>query len=235
MTDASVRRRSGWAGLLAAVALLAGCQVVGDDGGGGGDGPATDPSPWPSATMPTEVPSWLLECGEDKDGERDPSLRLTTLDLTQATWTMPDGFQPASGYSEENPVETMFSEWIAEPTSPALPSLNVINVVIYTGVDWGDLADGCGRVPLSAVEEKLARYREVIDAEPLAEAEMVEVAGLPAIQQDIGLASYDYTGYWLFTETQLLHVYCQWTGASEEPVIRGGCDDLVGSVQVPGA
>lgn len=187
--------------------------------------------------MPTEIPSWLLECGEEdgKDGDRDESLQLTTLDLTAATWSMPTGFGEASGYSEDNPVETLHSEWIVEPLDPPLPSLNVVNVVIYTGVDWGDLADGCGRVPLSAVEEKLARYREQIGAQPITEAQMIELAGLPAIQQDIGLARYSYTGYWLFTETQLLHLYCQWTDPSYQPTIVAGCDEVAASLVVPGA
>jgi len=212
--------------------LLAGCVTPGGTDPSGPD-PTADPSP--TATMPSEIPSWLLECGSDPDDKRDESLQLTTLDLTQATWSTPDGFAQASGYIEDNPVEILYSDWVAEPTNPPLPRLDVLSVVIYTGVDWGDLADGCGRVPLDAVEEKLARYREQIGAEPLSEAEMTEVDGLPAIHQFIGLDRYDYTGYWLFTETQLLHVYCQWTGASSKDTIVSGCEDLVASVQVPGA
>jgi len=184
--------------------------------------------------MPTEVPSWLLECGRDK-GDRDEALQLTALDLTQAAWSMPAGFTAASGYVEDNPVEILHSEWVAEPTDPPLPSLNVINVVIYTGVDWADLADGCGRVPLEAVEEKLARYRDQIGAQPLGEAEMTTLAGLPAIGQEIGLSSYDYTGYWVFSESQLLHLYCQWTDEAYRAAIVAGCDALAASVTVPGA
>lgn len=218
---------------LAALLLLAGCRVAGADDPTGPD-PTADPSP--TATMPTEIPSWLLECGNEAgDGKRDESLQLTTLDLTQSTWSMPAGFAQAGGYVEDNPVETLYSNWVAAPTDPPMPGLNVLSVVIYTGLDWGDLADGCGRVPLDAVEEKLGRYRQRIDAEPLSDAEMTEVDGLPAIHQLIGLDRYDYTGYWLFTESQLLHVYCQWTDAAYQDTIVAGCEDLVASVRVPGA
>lgn len=228
-------RRAAAALAAAVLLLLAGCAIPGLGPSDGPDEGSTGASPEPTATMPSEIPSWLLECGEDEDGKRDETLQLTTLDLTQATWSMPAGYRQASGYSEDNPVETLYSEWIAEPVDPPLPSLNVINVVIYTGVDWDGLADGCGRVPLEAVEAKLAEYREQINATPMSEAQMTELAGLPAIQQDIGLSYYDYTGYWLFTETQLLHVYCQWTEAEYKPTIVDGCDALAASVQVPGA
>jgi hypothetical protein len=221
-------------GALIALAVLAGCAFPGGGGEDPTDGASTSAS-GESATMPTEVPSWLLECGQEDKGDRDQDLQLTTLDLTQATWTMPAGFAAASGYVEDNPVETLHSEWVAEPTDPPLPSLNVINVVIYTGVDWADLADGCGRVPLEAVEEKLARYRDQIGAQPLGEAQMTTLAGLPAIGQEIGLSSYDYTGYWLFSESQLLHLYCQWTDEAHRATILAGCDALAASVTVPGA
>lgn len=182
--------------------------------------------------MPTEIPSWLLECGADKDGETDESLQLADLDLTRATWATPSGYVEVTTYIEDNPVETIHSTWYAEPTDPPMETLNVIQVVIYTGIDWGDLADDCGRVPLEAVEEKLAEYREQIGAQPLSEATMTEVDGHPAIQQDIGLSEYSYTGYWLFSTDQLLHVYCQWTSEANRPVIERGCDDLVASVSV---
>lgn len=214
--------------------LVGGCAVPGLGGPEDAESATPSPTSGEGATMPTEIPSWLLECGRDDD-KRDESLRLTTLDLTAATWSMPSGYQRASGYVEDNPVETLHSIWVAEPVDPAAPRLNVINVVIYTGIDWEDLADGCGRVPLEAVEEKLARYRDQIGAAPNGEAVMTEVAGLPAIGQEIGLSSYDYTGYWLFTETQLLHLYCQWTDDAYRATIATGCDALVASVQVPGA
>lgn len=218
---------------LTALTGLAGCGAL-----GAGEDPTNDaassggPSePGEAATMPTEVPSWLLECGQD-DKEREEELQLADLDLTAATWTTPPGFVETSSYIEDNPVETLHSTWYAEPTDPPMPSLNVIQVVIYTGLDWDGLADGCGRVPLEAIQEQLARYREQIDAEPLSDAEITTLAGHPAIQQDIGLASYRYTGWWLFSETQLLHLYCQWTPEGDRDVIVRGCDDLAASLQV---
>jgi hypothetical protein len=213
--------------------LLAGCSRPGLGGADPGVEPASA-GPDEPATMPTEIPSWLLECGADKPGRGEPAddLQLADLDLTQARWSTPSGFAVTDGYVEDNPVETVYSTWYAEPTDPPMETLNVLQVVIYTGIDWGDLADDCGRVPLEAVEEKLAQYREQIGAEPLSDAEMTEVAGRPAIHQDIRLARYSYTGYWLFSRTQLLHVYCQWTDDANRGVIERGCDDSVASISV---
>ena len=212
--------------LIAVVLLLLAACVPGTGGTAGGDGSPTGAQE--PATMPTEIPSWLLECGNDKDD----SLKLADLDLTQATWSTPSGFVVVTSYYEENPVESVYSAWYAEPTDPVMPTLNVLNVIIYTGVDWGDLADECGRVPLDAVEEKLAQYREQIGAQALSDARMTEVAGQPAITQEIGLSEYSYTGYWLFSESQLFHAYCQWTDPGYRDVIERGCDDLVASVSV---
>ena len=219
--------------VTASLALLAGCAIpgFGDDGTDDPTAGGTPPGPDESATMPTEIPSWLLECGSD-DKDRDEELQLADLDLTTATWAMPAGFEVSTGYHEDNPVETIHSTWYAVPTNPPQPTLNVIQVVIYTGIDWGDLADDCGRVPLEAVEEKLARYRDHIGAEPLTDAEMTTLAGHPAIHQDIGLSRYSYTGWWLFSEDQMLHLYCQWTPDGDRAVIERGCDDLVASLQV---
>src|SRR5690606_5584081 len=157
---------------------------------------------------PTEIPSWLLECGAD-DG-KDEELQLADLDLTTATWATPPGFEVSTSYVEDNPVERIHSTWYAVPTDPVLPSLNVVQVVVYVDIDWGDLADGCGPVPIAAVEEKLARYREQIGAEPLSDARTTEQAGLPAIRQDIGVDPERYAGRWLFSSVPPSHLYCPW-------------------------
>lgn len=231
------RRHAGvWAVAAAGVLALTGCGVFGADEE---EPPGTDPSaagsdgtggPDGSGDRPT-VPPQLLECGQDQPAD-DDELQLADVDLTTATWSMPDGFEESFAYVEDNPVEEIDTSWYAVSTDPELPTLNVLNVVVYTGLDWGELADSCGRVPLEAVKERLGQYREQIAAEPLDEAEMTEVAGMPAITQHIGLSSYDYTGYWLFSETQLLHVYCQWTDESAREVIEPACQPLVESVSV---
>ncbi|WP_420111448.1 hypothetical protein, partial [Pseudactinotalea sp.] len=123
---------------VASLALLASCAIPGF-GNEETEGPTdagTSGEPDEDATMPTEIPSWLLECGED-DKERDEELQLAALDLTAATWSTPDGFSVSTGYHEDNPVETIHSTWYAVPADPPQPTLNVIQVVIYTGIDWG--------------------------------------------------------------------------------------------------
>ncbi|UFU08102.1 hypothetical protein [Ruania halotolerans] len=228
-------RRIGAAAVVAAVlALTSACQLAGDRDLTG------EPTPAPSGDAqggdaaggdgPRTIPPQLQECGEGAPSEGE--LQLADLDLRTAEWSTPTGFTEASGYHEDNPVEELHSAWYAEPTDPAIPRLNVIQVVIYTGLDWDDLADSCGRVPLEAVEEQLGRYREQIDAEPLSESEMTEVAGQPAITQQIGLERYSYVGYWLFSQDQLLHAYCQWTDESAREVIEPACTPLVESITV---
>src|SRR5699024_7108448 len=98
------------------------------------------------------------ECGQDQP--EDDELQLADVDLSTATWSMPDGFEESFIYVEDNEVAEVATNWYAVPTEPELPLLNVLNVVLYTGLDWGDLADSCGRVPLEAVKEQLAGYRE---------------------------------------------------------------------------
>ncbi|TDE90386.1 hypothetical protein EXU48_18200 [Occultella glacieicola] len=215
------------AAMALAIILLAGCDQVGPTPGpegptGAGEGSGAAP------TAPPTVPPGLLECREDPDPKQ---LQLADVDLATATWSTPSDFEVVTNYHEDNPVETIETTWYAEPTDPRLPTLNVLNVVLYSGLDWGDVADDCGRVPLSAIETRLASYRDQIDAVPLTDAAMTTVAGLPALEQDIGLASYDYHGYWVFSETQLLHVYCQWTEGNRD-VIDAGCGPLVDSVRV---
>lgn len=231
------RRRSARAAAataVTAVLALSGCGVFGGDEeslpGESADAGSDSDASASSGDRPT-VPPQLLECGQDQPAD-DDELQLADVDLTTATWSMPDGFEESFLYVEDNEVETIETTWYAVPTEPELPTLNVLNVVLYTGLDWEDLADSCGRVPLEAVEEQLGRYREQIGAEPLDEAEMTEVAGMPAITQQIGLTEYSYVGYWLFSETQLLHIYCQWTDESAREVIEPACQPLVDSVSV---
>ncbi|SEE15801.1 hypothetical protein [Ruania alba] len=190
------------------------------------------------------IPPQLLECGDESadpgaddknsgDGEEDDeSLVLTETDLTTVRWSTPSGYAEASGYHEDNPVEELHSLWVAEPVDDPAPSLNVLNVAIYVGLDWGQQARQCGQVPLSAVEERLAGYMEQIDAELLGEPEMTEVAGLPAISQRVRLSNYDYVGYWLFSQTDLVHLYCQWTDGQYQELIEQGCAELVPTVEV---
>ncbi|WP_147917600.1 hypothetical protein [Ruania zhangjianzhongii] len=226
-------RSVAWASAVTVVLALTGCGAFGGDEEtpppGSTDGSSEAGGPDASGDRPT-VPPQLLECGQDRPA--DDELQLADVDLTTATWSLPDGFEESFSYVEDNPVETIDTTWYAVPTDPELPTLNVLNVVVYTGLDWEGLADSCGRVPLDAVEEQLGRYREQIGAEPLDEAEMTEVAGMPAVTQRIGLAEYRYVGYWLFSETQLLHAYCQWTDESAREVIEPACEPLVDSVSV---
>ncbi|TDE90385.1 hypothetical protein EXU48_18195 [Occultella glacieicola] len=222
--------------LLAGAALLAGCATAtGDQSDPGGDGPAGAGRGSGSGgmeggpTAPPSVPPGFLEC-PDQPG--DEELQLADVDLTTAVWATPTGWADASGYSEDNPIEEILENWVGEPVDEPLPRLNVGAVVIYGGLDWTDLADQCGRVPITAIEEQLGRYRDQIGAEPLSEVERLTIAGLPALHQDIRLTSYDYTGYWVFSENQLLHAYCQWTDEAYRAPIEDGCLQIVESLTV---
>ncbi len=229
-----VARRSR-AGAAAAVAvsamLLAGCGLVGGDGEPGDDAATGSASQRGEATgsPPATLAPQLFDCGTGGDGQ----LTLADTDLTRATWDMPDGFTQTLRYREEKPVEeNILDMWVAEPAEDPV-SLNVLNVVSYDGLQWGQDGQECGSVPLSAVGDRLAHYRRVVGAVPLDEAELTEVGGYPAMRQRLELDQYSYEGYWLFSTTQLLHIYCQWTGPDQEETILTGCHDLVESVEVP--
>ncbi|MBZ2194651.1 hypothetical protein [Occultella gossypii] len=178
------------------------------------------------ATDPPSAPGGFLECG---DPDADKVVELATVDLTTATWSIPTGFQETFIYHEENPVDEVFSTWTAEPTAD-VDILNIVNVVIYDGVDWGEEAGECGTVPVDVITAQQAGYTEEIGAVPITEAEVTTVAGYPAVEQYIDLPDYDYHGYWLFSEDQLLHAYCQWT--NEQELVEAACAELIPSIEV---
>jgi hypothetical protein len=146
---------------------------------------------------------------------------------------MPEGFVETFKYSEDRPVEHIESFWAAEPAQDAVP-LNVLAVVVYSGLSWGEDIDQCGRVPTTAIDERLASYREGSGAEPIGDLVEVEVSGMPAVQQEVALPEYSYRGYWVFGRNQLIHLYCQWTSDAEKDRVLAGCDALVASLEVTG-
>lgn len=230
MTVKNVRFRAGASAVVLCLALV-GCDQF---PGGDADGPEGSGSDGEVAGTeedgdPVTLPPELLECGDPSSTDSQDGLMLAELNLAEASWSMPDGFTETFSYFEDNPVENLVSMWVAEPESDPV-DLDVVSVVTYDGLDWGDLADRCGRVPVAAVEERLAGYRDHIGAEGLSEPEMTTLDGHPAIEQSLRLEQYDYQGYWLFSEDQLLHVYCQWAGEPE--VIEDACTELVGSLEV---
>lgn len=181
--------------------------------------------------IPTALHPGLRDCAP---AGSDDALALSDTDLDAVQWSTPDGFVDVTGeYFEDNPVEDLQWMWVggSEELPPA--TLDVISVNYYEGVSWHEFADDCDSVPLTAVNERLAQYRTHIGAQELTEAKMIEIDGYPAMSQDLRLATYDYEGYWLFSTTQLLHVYCQWESASAEAIIRQGCAELVDSLVIP--
>lgn len=205
---------------LLAVALMVGLTACA--GGFGG----TDEEP----SEPTSIDGALLECGDLPED----SAQLAEVDVDAATWAMPSGFVETFAYSEDRAVEHVERIWVAEPEQDPVP-LNVLTVVGYGGLDWGEDADECGRVPLTAIDERLAGYHAANGAEALTEASTTEIAGLPAVEQDVVLPEYSYRGYWVFGRQQLLHLYCQWTDDSQQEGILAACEELIDSVEVPGA
>lgn len=208
--------------------LLAGCGGA-EEEPGPGQGKGVPQQGGSDDDPPATLPPEFLECGDPDSLDPDRGLMLAELDLTSARWSTPEGFTETFSYYEDNPVENLVDLWVAEPQNDPV-ILNVVNVAIYDGLDWAEAANPCGRVPLDAVEDRLAGYREQIDAQELAEAEMTHIAGHPAITQQLSLADYDYVGYWLFSKDQLLHLYCQWT--TERDTIETACEELVDSLQV---
>lgn len=223
------RQRIRGSGLAAAMAfglLVAGCSESSQEPADPTGGPGEVQSG--TAPMPTNVPPGFLECGsplDDADG-----YQLIDADLTQSTWELPENWLRTYAYHEENPVEKVELIWTAEPIRDTVP-LNVINVVIYSGLDWEEFRDDCGRIPVSAIGDQLEKYNAQIGARVTKEAEFIEFAGVPAITQDVALTEYAYTGVWLFSRTHLLHTYCQWT--TNETQVREGCEKLFESFTIP--
>ncbi|WP_420111450.1 hypothetical protein [Pseudactinotalea sp.] len=214
--------------LVAAVGalLLTGC------GGGGDHGDDPENSGDGASGASTSIDAALLECGDPENA--DPTMQLSDVDLTAATWGMPTGFAETFAYSEDLPVEHIESFWAAEPAEDPV-TRNVLAVVVYSGLDWGEDIDECGRVPIAAIDERLESYREGNEAEALTDSAELEIAGLPALEQDLALTEYSYRGYWVFSRSQLIHLYCQWTSDAEKDKMLGGCDELVDSLEVAGA
>jgi hypothetical protein len=224
-------RRSTSAPVAAALMVaLTGCGVLGGDGAdGSGSAGGTGGD---VAESHTSIDPALLECGATDDD--DAVRQLEDVVLTGATWEMPAGFAETFKYSEDMPVEHIESFWAAEPATDPV-DLNVLAVVVYSELDWGADIDECGRVAQATIDARLARYRDAAGAEPLTELAPLEIAGLPALQQDLALPEYSYRGYWVFSRSQLIHLYCQWTSDAQKERVLTGCDELVSSLVVPGA
>lgn len=221
-------RRKAIAGFAAAL-LLTSCGAVSQILSGDED-PTRSPRSEPRE-IPTQLHPGLRDCAPQGS---DSELHLPRTDLNSVTWKTPDGFVDVSGsYYEDNPVEDLQWVWVAASEKLPPNTLDVISVNYYNNVAWNAYVDECEAVPLTALEERLEKYRNHIGAKPLSEPEMTEINGYPVIKQDLRLDRYDYEGYWFFSVGELVHVYCQWENASAEKEIRRGCKELVSSVTVP--
>ncbi|MFV0253652.1 MAG: hypothetical protein ACK5H2_10010 [Beutenbergiaceae bacterium] len=220
---------------LAAIALLltlGACSLLDratDDPGQGSTGSGSEDSQ--GVGEPTSLDPALLECGDPKLS--DSSLTLPDIDLQQTSWATPAGFQESFIYQEDRPVEHLESFWAAEPADNPV-NLNALAVAIYSDLDWGEDADDCGRVLLTAINERLEGYNTENGATALTEVTTVDIGGMSVLQQDLSFPEYLYRGYWIFSRDQMVHVYCQWTSDAEKSRILAGCDELIGSVQLPG-
>ncbi|UFU04410.1 hypothetical protein LQF12_07505 [Ruania suaedae] len=233
-------RRLGTALVLATV--LSGCQVL----GGGPDGPGLPTGPGgtdsPTGTdgtgqePPRTIPPQLLECGDPQarekggDGEQ---VDLTEIAVaSEATWTVPAGYMDADGYYDDLAYETQTFMVTLVPQDPSYDTLDLLGVLGYEGLDWGELARECGEVPVEAMLERVQQYQEALGSQALGEAELTEVAGLPAVTQEMRIPRYDFRGYWLFSQTELLFIGCQWTSPGARTEIIRACEELVAGVQV---
>lgn len=235
-------RRAAVLGAVAAVLIgLSGCSLIGSDSPT--DDPSDDPSSTPS-TVPAEdrtIPPQLLECGDPNgkpgdgagDGEEGEQVELSDARVaTDASWGIPEGYSSADGYYDDLDYEQLSFLHTYVPGAGGYDTLDLVGVLGYTGLDWGQLAEECGRVPLEAMLERVGEYQGLLGAEPLDEAELTEVGGLPAVTQAMSIVSYDFRGYWLFSQSELLFIGCQWTQDSVRAEIESACSELVGTVQI---
>ena len=227
--------------LGAAVAVLiglSGCSLIGSEGST--DDPSESPSHTPGA-VPAEdrtIPPQLLECGDPNGkpgGGADDGEQVELSDAlvaSDASWSIPAGYYSASGYYDDLDYEQLSFLHTYVPEADGYDSLDLVGVLGYTGLDWGQLAEECGRVPLEAMLERVSEYQGLLGADPLDEAELTEVGGLPAVTQAMSITNYDFRGYWLFSQSELLFIGCQWTQDSVRGEIESACAELVGTVHV---
>ncbi|UFU08101.1 hypothetical protein [Ruania halotolerans] len=216
-----------------AVALLTGCQLMPGTSGPDSTGPentsASDTGAGGSGDGPHTIPPQLLECGESSD----PEVQLTdALVASDGQWSVPAGYQPAEGYYDDLAYEEQSFLETLVPESPGYHTLDLLGVIGYVGLDWGQYARECNRVPVEAMLERVAEYERALGAEAIDDAELTEVAGLPAVTQAMEIPRYTFRGYWLFSQTELLFIGCQWTSDHAREEIEMGCAEIVGSVQV---
>lgn len=236
-----VRGAVAWGAAASLLLALSGCSLLdGDDpeteppSSGPTDGQGEHPSGQPT------IPPQLLECGDpagkggdSEETEGDDPVELTdALVASDASWDVPAGYESATGYYDDLDYEQRMFMHTYVPTAPGYDTLDLVGVLGYDGLDWGQLAQECGQVPLEAMLERVAEYQDLLDAEPLDEAELTEVGGLPAVTQTMRIPSYDFRGYWLFSQTELLFIGCQWTSQDAQAEIESSCADLVATVQV---
>lgn len=227
------------AAVLGFVLGLGGCSLL------GGDEPAEAPTSGgpqsgPEPTGRPTIPPQLLECdgstGKPAGGqERDRSEQVDLTDAlvaSDASWDVPAGFQESDEYYDDMDYEQRMFMHTYVPTAAGYHSLDVLGVLGYTGLDWGQLAAQCGRVPLDAMLDRVAEYQTMLGAQPLDEAQLTEVGPLPAVTQAMRISSYDFRGYWLFSQTELLYLGCQWTTESVRAEMESACTELVSTVRV---
>ncbi|WP_159622310.1 hypothetical protein [Ruania rhizosphaerae] len=223
-------------GLLLA-GVLTGCQVP---GAGSENAPTPGTSGETSDGRPGEprrtIPPQLLECGAPDAGNKgagEEQIDLTDARVAaDARWTIPAGYTEAGGYYDDLAYERQTFLITLVPDDPGYDTLDLLGIIGYEGLDWGDLARECGQVPVAAMLERVQQYQDTLGSEALNEPQVTEVAGLPAVTQDMRIPNYDFRGYWLFSQTELLFLGCQWTSGSARPEIERSCRELVESVVV---
>ena len=233
-------RAVAWGAAAAIVIGLSGCSLIGSEESTGGpsDGPSATSGTVPSGDR--TIPPQLLECGDpnvkpgaDDDAEDGEQVELTDARVaSDASWSTPGGYYSADGYYDDLDYEELSFLHTYLPSAGGYDSLDLVGVLGYTGLDWGQLARECGRVPLEAMLARVAEYQQLLAAGTIDEAELTEVGGLPAVTQAMSIESYDFRGYWLFSQTELLFIGCQWTQESVRSEIESACAELVGTVQV---
>lgn len=218
--------------LSLAVMLLVGCDQTGGDG-------STDPTetveptdPEAEPTEPATLPPEFLECDPTRQPD-DVSVVLADVDLTRATWQLPEGFVESDRFVEQNPPATQVRFWVAEPDPAGAGVEDAVAVAVHTGVDWSSVADVCLRVPEEVVLAWLEDFHDGIDVDVLGPAESVTIGGYPAVEQLRQFSDRTSLAAWLFSSEHVMVVYCQWSSETERSRIEQGCEALRESIAVP--
>jgi hypothetical protein len=204
-----------------AVCLLTGCST--SDGGEDAGSTSSLPVATEGGGTPTAVPTDLRECPGDKGGR-------TAASVGGYTHTAPAGFTETAGHGQIEDAEGAHDD--VYYLLDGADGLEVLALVYYPQLEHGPVTDPCGELDVDAVLERIAQHNEASGSQVTVKPAVTQIDDVPVVTEE---RSYPQHGmhvrhYWIYSETDLLNIQCQWTSHQDE--VLTGCDTLVASLEL---